>query len=392
MEVKRVALLGSTGSIGQSSLSIAEKSQGQVRIVALAAGAQADVLIEQAKRFQPEAVALADPDAAEQAAVALGPLGIQVFSGSEGVEKIAAWSSANMTLSAIVGAAGLRPTLAAIRAGKDIALANKECLVMAGALVLAEAKRHDVRILPVDSEHSALFQALDNPKWVRRLILTASGGPFRGWRREQLASVTPKQAVAHPNWSMGPKISVDSATMMNKGLEVIEARWLFDTPGDQIDVVIHPESIVHSLVEYVDGSSIAQMGAPDMRTPIAVALAWPDRLDFNPPLLDLAAIGRLTFYPPPERADFPCLGLAYDALVRGGTAPAILNAANEVAVAAFLDNRLPFLAIPRLIESVLGASAISELHRLDDVFQADERARRASETWIDRQDFAARGL
>ena len=281
-----------------------------------------------------------------------------------------------MVVSAIVGAAGLVPTMAAIEAGKDVALANKETLVTAGPLVMAAVERRGVRFFPVDSEHSAIFQSLQGHRYedVRRLILTASGGPFRTRSLAELAQVTPDDALAHPNWQMGRKISIDSATMMNKGLEVIEARWLFDLPGDRIAVHIHPQSIVHSMVEYLDGSVIAQLGIPDMKTPIAYALSYPDRLPLELPPLDLCALRTLTF-DAPEPGRFACLELAYAALAAGGTAPAVLNAANEVAVEAFLAEAIGFLDIPALIQQVLEAEPVQDIHHIDDVLHADRRAR-----------------
>ncbi|MEO5376452.1 MAG: 1-deoxy-D-xylulose-5-phosphate reductoisomerase [Magnetococcus sp. DMHC-6] len=356
--IKNIAILGSTGSIGVSTLDVIATHPDRFRAIALAAGRNSQLLIAQAKRFHPQVVAMHDIEAAREVAFELSGLGIEVLVGAEGIAAVGAWDGVHMTVSAIVGGDGLLPTMAAIRAGKEIALANKECLVMAGALFKREMEQHKGSLIPVDSEHSAIFQVLNNgqvtPKLgegvgkgghfvnpgrqsgFRELILTASGGPFRGWSREQLAQVTPTQALAHPNWKMGPKISIDSATLMNKGLEVIEAYWLFGVELDRIQVVVHPESIVHSMVSYADGSVLAQMGVPDMRTPIAVALAWPERIAVPVKPLDLAALGRLTFFGTPDPLVFPCLGLSYQALRQGGAAPAILNAANEVAVAAFL--------------------------------------------------------
>ncbi|MEO5367195.1 MAG: 1-deoxy-D-xylulose-5-phosphate reductoisomerase [Magnetococcus sp. WYHC-3] len=383
MSAKAIAILGSTGSIGQSALDVIDAQPQRFRVAALAAGRQVETLLQQARRFRPRVVALSDAAAAARASDELFGSGIQVLTGGEGVCEAARLDEVTMTLSAIVGAAGLEPTLSAIAAGKDIALANKECLVMAGSLFMDEVARHGVRLIPVDSEHSAMFQSLDHRASVERLVLTASGGPFRGWDRAALAKVTREQALRHPNWSMGPKITVDSATIMNKGLEVIEAAWLFGMPADRISVVVHPESIIHSMVEYVDGSVMAQMGMPDMRTPIAVALAWPERVATRVPRLDLAQWGRLNFHPAPDPTVFPCLELAYDALRRGGTAPATLNAANEVAVAAFLEGRIPFLAIAELNRAVLTGRPAQAMTCLEDVRQADLQARHAAREWVE---------
>lgn len=389
---KGIAVLGSTGSIGCNTLDVIAHHPDRFQVVALAAGRQVDRIVAQARHWRPRVVALADPEAAKQAQTALADSDIAVLSGSDGVARAAAWEGVDMTVSAIVGAAGLAPTLAAIQAGKAIALANKECMVMAGALVMAEAARHQTPLIPVDSEHSAIFQSLHYRPAIRRLILTASGGPFRGWNRSQLTTITPKQALAHPNWDMGPKISIDSATLMNKGLEVIEAHWLFGMPPGQIEVVIHPESIVHSLVDYTDGSVLAQLGAPDMRTPIAVALAWPERIATPVPALDLAALGKLTFKAPPHRRDFPCLTLAYEALRTGGGAPVVLNAANEVAVAAFLAGQIAFLDIPHLIEACLASVSESAPDSLAAVLPWDRQTREQAHAWVNRHGFAALGL
>ncbi len=396
MSVKKIAILGATGSIGVSALDVIADHPDRFKVVALAAGGNGRLLVEQARRFRPEMVAVRDPTVAGTVRQNLAGEGIDVLAGEEGVIAAGAWRSAHMTLSAIVGAAGLAPTLAAIRAGKDIALANKECLVMAGSLFMAEIARHDVQLIPVDSEHSAIYQALfnghggpialhgglDDPGSGVRLILTASGGPFRGWSRERLAAVTREQALAHPTWSMGPKISIDSATIMNKGLEIIEAHHLFGLPGGRIQVVVHPESIVHSMVAYPDGSVLAQMGTPDMRTPIAVALAWPERITTGVEPLDLAALAKLHFYPPPEKEAFPCLALAYRALELGGTAPAVLNAANEVAVAAFLAGSIGFADIPRLNGWTLETVPVTVPGTIGEIFSIDQEARRKAGEWV----------
>ncbi|ABK44354.1 1-deoxy-D-xylulose 5-phosphate reductoisomerase [Magnetococcus marinus MC-1] len=375
MSSKGIAILGSTGSIGVNTLDVCAQHPDRYRVVALSAGQNSARMIAQAKHFRPEVVAMADTKAAAEVTEALAGENIRVLAGEEGVIEVASWASAQMTVSAIVGGAGLRPTLAAIRARKDIALANKECLVMAGSLFMAEIGRYQVRLIPVDSEHSAIFQVFQNSNWMRRLVLTASGGPFRGWRRQQLHGVTPAQAVAHPNWSMGRKISVDSSTMMNKGLEVIEAHWLFGLPAEQIDVVVHPQSIVHSMVEYQDGSVLAQMGVPDMRTPIAVALAWPERIPTTVKSLDLPKLGQLDFYDKPDKRDFPCLELAYEALRRGGIAPVVLNAANEIAVAAFLEGAIGYLEIADLIVKTMDYLGHAPIESIDHLFAVDLQAR-----------------
>ncbi|HEY8492757.1 MAG TPA: 1-deoxy-D-xylulose-5-phosphate reductoisomerase [Myxococcota bacterium] len=385
--MKRLALLGSTGSIGEQTLSVAEAFPERFRVTALAAGRRVEKLAAQVRRLRPELVAVADAEAAGALRAALGAEAPKIEWGEAGLEAVAT-HDADLVVSALVGAVGLRPTLAAIRAGRDVALANKEVLVTAGALVLREVRAHGVRLLPVDSEHSAIFQVLAGQRRadLRRIVLTASGGPFRTWTAERIAAATIEQALAHPNWNMGPKITIDSATLMNKGLEVIEARWLFDVPAERIDVVVHPQSVVHSLVEMEDGSWLAQLGVPDMRGPIAVALAWPERLpllDAGGPLadlarLDLAATGRLDFEAP-DPVRFPCLGLAYAALAADEAAPAALNAANEVAVAAFLEGRITFPEIAATNAAVLEAHRAraggAVLRDLGDVVEADAWAR-----------------
>ena len=384
---KRLALLGSTGSVGEQVLAVAEAFPERYRVVAMAAGRNVDKLAEQVRRFRPERVSLADSAGAEALRARLGDAGVEILCGAEGLEAVAVHPS-DLLVSGLVGAVGLAPTLAAIRAGRDIALANKEVLVMAGALVLREVQAHGVTLLPVDSEHSAIFQVLSGQRRedVARLILTASGGPFRGWERERIARASVEEALAHPNWDMGPKISVDSATLMNKGLEVIEARWLFDMPPDRVDVVVHPQSIIHSLVEFHDGSVLAQLGLPDMRIPIAVALAHPERLPLDLPRLDLAALGRLDFEAP-DRKRFPCLDLAFDALGADEAAPAVLNAANEVAVAAFLEGRIGFAGIGAANSAVLNehlaGSGARLLRDLEDVLEADGWARARAGEWIE---------
>jgi 1-deoxy-D-xylulose-5-phosphate reductoisomerase len=386
--LKRIAILGSTGSVGEQSLEVAAAFPERFQVVALAAGRRIEKLAEQVRRFRPALVSVAEPDAALALKSQLGVEAPEIAVGAAGLSAVAT-ADADLVVSALVGAVGLAPTLAAIRAGRDVALANKEVMVMAGALVLREVKARGVRLLPVDSEHSAIFQVLAGQRQqdLLRIVLTASGGPFRTWTAERIARASVDQALAHPNWSMGPKITIDSATLMNKGLEVIEARWLFDTPPERIDVVVHPQSVVHSLIELCDGSVLAQLGVPDMRVPIAVALAWPERLPLlgaesglarELPPLDLAVAARLDFEMP-DRKRFPCLDLAYAALRGDEAAPAALNAANEVSVAAFLAHQVPFAAIAATNAAVLdahlarGGSAL--LRNLDDVLEADAWAR-----------------
>ncbi|MCP3177798.1 MAG: 1-deoxy-D-xylulose-5-phosphate reductoisomerase [Desulfuromonadales bacterium] len=382
--MKKISVLGSTGSIGVSTLDIAAAHPDQFQIVALTAGANLHLLAEQVRRFRPSVVAVLRKEDEVSLRDMLGAAAPEVLSGLEGLMACAVHDEAQMVVSAIVGAAGLVPTMAAIESGKDIALANKETLVTAGALVMEAVQRKGVKLYPVDSEHSAIFQSLEGHRKadVRRLILTASGGPFRDKALAELKQVSPADALAHPNWSMGKKISIDSATMMNKGLEVIEARWLFDLPADRIDVHIHPQSIVHSMVEYVDGSVIAQLGIPDMKTPIAYALSYPERLPLNLPALDLCALGSLSFSKP-DNQRFACLELAYEALRAEGTAPAVLNAANEVAVEAFLNRELGFLAIPDILRRVLDAHRHGALTHIDEALRADRWGRQAARRLID---------
>ncbi len=379
-----ISLLGSTGSIGTSVLDVVRRSKERFSIVALAAGRNIRLLMEQIREFRPKVVAVMTPELADQIRCRPEASDTEVLYGKEGYEAVATVSEANLVVSAIVGAAALTPTLAAIEAGKDIALANKEALVTAGPLVTSLAKKKGVALIPIDSEHSAIFQCLRGHcrKDLRRIILTASGGPFRTRNRDELFSVTPEEAISHPNWTMGAKISVDSATLMNKGLEVIEARWLFDTPLDQIDVLVHPQSIVHSMVEFIDGCVLAQMGIPDMRLPISYALAWPERLELDLPRLDLIDVCPLTFERP-EVKKFPCFRLAREAAERGGTATTALNAANEVAVEAFLQRRLGFMEIPEVVQGVLEDFPVEEIRDLEDVMGADTLARLKANTIIE---------
>jgi 1-deoxy-D-xylulose-5-phosphate reductoisomerase len=376
--VKRLAILGSTGSIGRSALAVVDAHPSRLKVVALAAGDNAPLLAEQVRQYQPEVVAMATGEGVDRLRAACGAdARVTMNGGAGGLRAVATHPSVDIVLCASSGTAGLEAVLAAIAAGKTIALANKEVLVMAGALVTAAARRHGVAILPVDSEHNAVHQCLHGRREteIRRLILTASGGPFRDFTAAQLQRVTPAQALRHPTWRMGRKITIDSATLMNKGLEVIEAHWLFNAGADQIEVVIHPQSIVHSMVELVDGSVIAQLGVTDMRLPIQYACSYPERWDGALPSLDLSKAGRLEFHPP-DHERFPCLGLAYRALRAEGTLAVVLNAANEVAVAAFLDGRLGFTAIPAVIERTMNAHTVEGVSTVETVRRVDAWAHR----------------
>ncbi len=374
--MKHIVILGSTGSIGASTLDVVAKFPEDFQVVGLAAGSKASVLAEQIRTFRPAVVALSSPEAARELRSLIGTTSVEILEGEEGLCAVASLPQGDLVISAIVGGAGLKPTLAAIKAGKSVALANKEPMVMAGQLMQEEARKHGVTIFPIDSEHSAIFQSMEGHRKadIRRVVLTASGGPFWDWERSALARVTPEQALKHPNWKMGAKITTDSATLMNKGLEVIEAKWLFDLPPAQIEVVIHRESIIHSMVEYCDGSVIAQLGHPDMRTPISYAMKYPERVPLHPPLLDLWKIGTLTFYQP-DTVKFPCLRLAYQALIGGHGLPATLNAANEIAVQAFLDNQIGFPDIPKIIEETMEAYQSTPLSSLEDILEVDQWAR-----------------
>jgi 1-deoxy-D-xylulose-5-phosphate reductoisomerase len=384
--MRRLTVLGATGSIGRRTLDLVEQFPDQFRVEGLGArGSSPDTVAELCRRHRPRAVALLDPDAADRVARALGHPRQAILSGPQGLVDLAAQADADMVLAAMVGGAGLLPTMAAIRAGKAVALANKETLVMAGRLMTTAARERGVPLLPVDSEHSAIFQCLvgHNHAEVDRILLTASGGPFRQMPKEQLAHVTVAQALNHPTWRMGAKITVDSATLMNKGLEVIEARWLFDMQPAQVQVIVHPQSIVHSLVEYVDGSMIAQLGVADMGIPILYALTYPRRLPCPANRLDLTRLAALTFHEPdPDR--FPCLALAREALEAEDCAPAILNAANEVAVTAFLQGRIRFTQIPELIAEALQRVPAGRLSGLDACLDADAAARRQVAATVER--------
>lgn len=382
--MRRLSVLGSTGSVGVQTLEVAAANPDRFEVVALAAGRNVDRLAEQVERFSPAVVSVGDAAGAEKLRARFGE-SVRVESGKAGLEAVAT-ADADLLVAALVGAVGLEPTLAGIRAGRDIALANKEVMVMAGALVNREVAANGVRLLPVDSEHSAIFQALAGQRIedVSKLILTCSGGPFRTWSAADMAEATVEQALAHPNWDMGAKISIDSATLMNKGLEVIEARWLFDVEPSRIEVVVHPQSIIHSLVEYRDTSVMAQLGLPDMRVPIAVALAHPERVEMDIPRLDLAAAAQLDFEAP-DHERFPCLDLAYRALEGSEEGPAVLNAANEIAVAAFLEGLIPFGAIADTNRGVLGrhlderagvvVNELAEVRAADAWARAEARSR-----------------
>jgi 1-deoxy-D-xylulose-5-phosphate reductoisomerase len=378
--MRRLAILGSTGSIGTSTLDVVGTHPDRFQVMALAARANLDLLEAQVRRYAPRLVSVATEASARELRRRLGRTSTEVGWGTAGLLGAAADTGADLVVSAIVGGAGLLPTMTAIAAGKDVALANKESLVMAGHLVTAEAQRRGVRILPVDSEHSAIFQCLRgrDASQLRRIILTASGGPFRTRPRAAFAGITPEEALQHPNWAMGKKVTIDSATLMNKGLEVIEARWLFGLPVAQVDVIIHPQSIVHSLVEFMDGSMLAQLGVPDMRVPIQYALTYPDRRTNAVPRLALESLAGLTFEAV-DREKFPCLDLAYEAAQAGGSSPTVLNAANEVAVQGFLSRRIGFDEIPTLIRKALDAHPRQDVSTVEEVLEVDREVRRRLE-------------
>ncbi|MDX1466086.1 MAG: 1-deoxy-D-xylulose-5-phosphate reductoisomerase [Halomonas sp.] len=393
MSPRRVTVLGATGSIGTSTLEVLALHPERYRVHALTAHRSREALLAQCRVHRPALAVLdTERDAAWlRARLAEAGLATEVRAGAEALVEVAEAAEVDTVMAAIVGAAGLLPTLAAVRAGKRVLLANKEALVMSGALFMDAVARHDATLLPIDSEHNAIYQCLPVEHrgglarhGVTQLLLTASGGPFRGWTAADLATVTPDQACAHPNWSMGRKISVDSASLMNKGLELIEACWLFDARPDQVQVVVHPQSVIHSMAAYSDGSVIAQLGNPDMRTPIAYGLAWPERIAAGVEALDLFQVARLDFEPADESA-FPCLRLAREAMAAGGTAPAVLNAANEVAVEAFLDGRLGFTGIGELVARVRDARPVEVVRDLETVLAADALARQAAHDWLARQ-------
>ncbi len=391
MTVRNLTILGATGTIGINTLDVVARHPDRFRVVALSGQNQIDRLAQQCRQFRPRYAVVLDPDRARELRALLTGQSIEVLHGIAALEEIARLPEVDSVMAAIVGAAGMRPALAAALAGKRVLLANKETLVMAGRFFMQAVRNGGATLLPIDSEHNAIFQCLPQPyggdpavHGVRRILLTASGGPFRRRPVETLAAVTPEEAVAHPNWVMGRKISVDSATMMNKGLEVIEAHWLFNARPDEIDVVVHPQSIIHSMVEYGDGSVLAQLSNPDMRIPIAHALAYPERVATGVPWLDLARIGQLSFEMP-DTARFPCLQLAYQALAMGEAASAVLNAANEVAVAAFLDHRIPYLAIPSTLAAVLERLGDRGIGSLDDLEAIDAEARALAQERIPAQ-------
>ena len=387
--VQRIAVFGATGSIGASALDVIARHPDRYRVSVLAAGNRVDALVDLCRQHRPDHAVIANEDAfiALRDALAEAGLATQAHTGMTAMETLAASDACDTVIAAIVGAAGLPSTLAAARAGKRLLLANKESLVLAGELLMREVASSGSVLVPIDSEHSAIFQCLpEGPpdQRVARIILTASGGPFRGRSRADLAEITPAQAVAHPKWSMGPKISVDSATLMNKGLEVIEAHHLFGLPAERLEVLVHPQSLVHSFVEFIDGSTLAQLGLPDMRTTLAVGLAWPDRVTSGVPGLDLIAQGGSLTFEAPDLDAFPCLGLAFAALQTGGTAPAMLNALNEEAVSAFLQGRIGFLHIPALVEDGLAALPSAPAESLEALHAADASARRHAQAAISR--------
>lgn len=389
--MKGLCILGSTGSIGRSTLDVVSRHPDQFKVVALTANQQVDSLFKQCQKFLPEYAVMVDEASAERLQSRLrgtAAVSTQVLSGADALDAVAALDQVDVVMAAIVGGAGLLSTLSATKAGKRVLLANKEALVMSGDLFMRSVREHSAELLPIDSEHNAIFQSMpanyragDQAQGVRKIMLTASGGPFLGWASDQLNAVTPEQACAHPKWSMGQKISVDSATLMNKGLEVIEASWLFSLESTRIQVVIHPQSIIHSMVDYVDGSVVAQLGNPDMRTPIAHALAWPTRMDSGVDALDLLHNNQLSFQKPDMNA-FPCLRLAYETLDAGGTAPTILNAANEVAVDAFLQRKIKFLDIPVVIEKSLAQSTVAEADTVETILEIDQQTRAMAKGFV----------
>ena len=382
--MKRLSILGSTGSIGVNTLDIVKQFPERFKVVSLSAGRNRDLLKRQILEFRPKLVSVLDQELSEVLQRELPNVPVEIVYGVEGLIRVATHPEVDQVVSAIVGAVGLIPTLSAIKTGKPIALANKESLVMAGKIMMEEARKNRVQILPVDSEHSAIFQSLlgHQKEDVHRLILTASGGPFRDSPLSRLRDVTVNEALNHPRWTMGKKITIDSASLMNKGLEVIEAHWLFSIPVEKIVVLIHPQSVVHSMVEYVDGSIVAQMGITDMKIPISYALSFPERLSLNLPLLDLSRSEALTFSPP-DFQRFPCLRLAYQSIEMGETMPAILNAANEVAVSAFLEGSLKFTEIPPLLQRVMGEHEVKPVHTIEDILKADHWARERAKALLE---------
>lgn len=381
---QRLAILGSTGSIGTNTLEVVRQHPDRFEVIALAAGGNVDEMVKQVEEFKPKLISMASKEAAEEVKLRVTHP-VQTVYGEEGPTEVATHPDTTYLVSSLVGSRGLIPTLAAIREGKTVGLANKETLVMGGSIVMKEAKKAGVPILPIDSEHSAIFQCLHREKadQVKRIILTASGGAFRDWSREKMKRATREEALKHPNWSMGAKVTIDSASLMNKGLEVIEAHWLFDLPYDRIDVLIHPESIVHSLVEFVDGAMLAELGTPDMKVPIQYALSYPDRLPLKAEALDLAKLGALHFREP-DLERFPCLRMAFDAGRTGGTMPTVLNGANEVAVERFLEGGLPFPAIEEVVGEALSRHTVVANPTLEDLFEADGWARETARRFLEK--------
>ena len=394
MAARNITILGSTGSVGISTLDVVARHPNKYQIVALTANKSSDKMLDQCRIFHPQYAVMLDPISADNLKTEITKEGIdtEVLCGVESLEKVASLPEVDIVMAAIVGAAGIRPTFAAASKGKYVLLANKETLVMAGRIFMDIVKKNHATLLPIDSEHNAIFQSLPKgftgnhkQSGVRRILLTASGGPFRKTSLSDIKNVTPEQACNHPNWDMGRKISVDSATMMNKGLEIIEAHWLFDAKPENIQVVIHPQSIIHSMVEYIDGSVLAQLGNPDMRTPIAHALAYPERIECGVTPLDIFKVASLNFEQP-DFSRFPCLNLAYKALSTGGSSPAVLNAANEVAVEAFLKSRIPFTAIPSIIQQVMESIESTDIFTLEDILAIDNLARNATYKLIDSEE------
>ncbi|KQC10520.1 MAG: 1-deoxy-D-xylulose 5-phosphate reductoisomerase [Smithella sp. SDB] len=384
--MKKITILGSTGSIGLSALDVIEKNSQRFQVEALTAGRNIKLLKKQIEKFKPKAVAVSNKETALKLHDSLTSKNkVKVLYDEEGLKEVASFPSADTVISAIAGSAGLIPTLAAIEAGKNIALANKETMVMAGEIITRRAIKKRVKIIPVDSEHSAIFQCLEgqNRKNLRRIILTASGGPFLNFSRNELRKVTLTQTLRHPNWKMGKKVTIDSASMMNKGLEVIEAKWFFNMDINSIDVIVHPQSIVHSMIEFIDGAFLAQMGIPDMKVPIAYALTYPERIINDLPALNLAETGSLEFRKP-DMKKFPCLKLAYEAALCGGTAPVVLNAADEIAVSAFIENKIRFSDMPEIIEKILNCHNPVNNPSLDDILQTDLWAKRETGKIIER--------
>lgn len=380
---RKIAILGSTGSIGTQTLDVIRRYPDLFEVELLSARRSVDLLVSQAMEFSPAHVVICDESRYRETSDILKPKGIEVSAGIESLCELVRLPSVDTVVGAMVGFSGLKPTLAALDAGKTVALANKETLVAAGSLVTGLMRRRNARILPVDSEHSAIFQCLQGAcgNKVEKIHLTASGGPFRDWERNRIAAATAAEALKHPNWNMGAKVTIDSATMMNKGFEVIEARWLFDMPAEKINVVVHPESLVHSMVEFTDGAVIAQLGSPDMRQPIAFALAYPQRLEIGNRKMDFASLGKLSFQAP-DLKRFPCLELAYEALRRGGNAPCTLNAANEIAVAAYLRDMISFYDIARINERCLNGINFVENPTLDDIFETNKETASKADGFI----------